>query len=127
MFIRFINKWKLEILRCALPTSLWVNHKKRLITLHIIATQCLLLFLLVHIPKIASCQIMIHIQQKNSNISAENTVILTNFLVRKLCLSTKFPQQQIRWNYSIFRSVYHCMKLQKIIVFLVISHFFVFA
>ena len=26
----------------------------------------------------------------------------------KLCLSTKFSHQEIRWNYSIFRSVYVC-------------------
>ena len=27
--------------------------------------------------------------------------------MRKLCLSTKFPHQEIRWNYSIFRSVHY--------------------
>ena len=36
--------------------------------------------------------------------TAKNTVISPDFLVRKLCLSTKFPHQEIRWNYSIFRS-----------------------
>ena len=39
--------------------------------------------------------------------TAKNTVISPNFLVwkfiRKLCLSTKFPHQKIRWNYGIFR------------------------
>ena len=25
--------------------------------------------------------------------------------MRKLCLSTKFPHQEISWNYGIFRSV----------------------
>ena len=49
-------------------------------------------------------------------LHCENTVISPNSLVwkfcgnssktmRKLCLSTKFPHQEIKWNYSIFRSV----------------------
>ena len=33
----------------------------------------------------------------------------TNFLVWKLCLSTKFPHQEIRWNYGILRSVCNCI------------------
>ena len=57
--------------------------------------------------------------------SAQNTVILHNFLLwkfcgnaqlwkdtgktpgtlRKLCVSTKFPHHEIRWNYGILRSV----------------------
>ena len=53
--------------------------------------------------------------------TAKNTVISPNFLVwkfcgkaqfrespetmQKQCLSTKFPHQNIRWNYSILRSV----------------------
>ena len=37
--------------------------------------------------------------------------------IRKPCFSTKFPQQEIRWNYSIFRSfnlssaVHKCTKV----------------
>ena len=49
------------------------------------------------------------------SITAKNTVISPNLLVwkfcgkvqfplRKLCLSTKFSHQKIRWNYGIFRS-----------------------
>ena len=50
--------------------------------------------------------------------TAKNTVISPDFLVwefcrqaqflhrmRKLCLSAKFPHQEIRWNYDIFRSI----------------------
>ena len=48
--------------------------------------------------------------------TAKNTVISPDSLVWKfcgnssktmwkLCLSTKFPHQEIKWNYSIFRSV----------------------
>ena len=35
--------------------------------------------------------------------TAWNTLISPNFLVWKLCLSTKFPYQEIRWNYGILR------------------------
>ena len=37
-------------------------------------------------------------------LTAKNTVISPNFLVWKLCLSTKFLHQEIRWNYGIFHS-----------------------
>ena len=36
--------------------------------------------------------------------------------VQKLCLSTKFRHQEIRWNYSIFRSVRHFVNIEMIIV-----------
>ena len=39
-------------------------------------------------------------------ITAKNTVVLPDFLVWKLCLSAKFPHQEIWWNYDIFRSGY---------------------
>ena len=60
-------------------------------------------------------------QKCSYTITTKNSVISSNFLVlrfcgkaqfphsfpetmRKLCLSTKFPHQKIRWNYGIFRS-----------------------
>ena len=38
--------------------------------------------------------------------TAENTLISPDFLetMRKLCLSTKFPHKEMRWNYGIFHS-----------------------
>ena len=39
----------------------------------------------------------------------KNTVISPDFLVWKLCLSTKFPQKEITRNYSIFRSARFCL------------------
>ena len=41
-----------------------------------------------------------------ASITGKNTVISPNFLVWKLCLSAKFPHQEIRWNYGIFTSEY---------------------
>ena len=44
-----------------------------------------------------------HIVLFKTDIStAKNTVISPDFLVWKLCLFAKFPQQEIRWNYGIF-------------------------
>ena len=45
-------------------------------------------------------------------LTAKNTVLPPNFLwkgtvMRKLCLSTKFPRQETRWNYVIFCSVWY--------------------
>ena len=34
--------------------------------------------------------------------TTKNTVISPHFMVRKLCLSSKFPHHEIRWNYGIF-------------------------
>ena len=46
--------------------------------------------------------------------TTKNTVISPNFLLcdspetmRKLCLSAKFPYEEIRWNYGIFHSLHH--------------------
>ena len=36
--------------------------------------------------------------------------------MQKQCLSTKFPHQEIRWNYSIFRSARHFVNIEMIIV-----------
>ena len=75
------------------------------------------------------CYISIHFQTLWDNTStAKNTVIPPSFLVwkfcgkvqflhckaqlmRKLCLSTKFPHQEIRWNYGIFHSVPYLYKV----------------
>ena len=45
-------------------------------------------------------------------LTAKNTVLPPNFLwkgtvMRKLCLSTKFPRQETRWNYVVFCSVWY--------------------
>ena len=46
-------------------------------------------------------------------ITAQNTKISPNFLVWKLCITTKFPHQGIRSNYDILHSV---AALAKIII-----------
>ena len=42
----------------------------------------------------------------SNTVTAKNSVIPPNFLVWKLCGKAQFPQQEIRWNHGIFRSVY---------------------
>ena len=50
-------------------------------------------------------------------------ILLWDYIKRKLCLSTKFPHQEIRWNYFILCSVYVRRISSKKIIFL--SYFYI--
>ena len=70
--------------------------------------------------------LLLHFYEQPINFTAKNTVISPDFLqwnfaerhifrivlddlpetMRKLCLSAKFPHQEIKWNYRIFCSVF---------------------
>ena len=45
-------------------------------------------------------------QLQTFSFAAKNTIISPNFLVWKFCGKAQFPQQEIRWNYDFFGSVY---------------------
>ena len=36
--------------------------------------------------------------------------------MRKLCISTKFPHQEIRWNFGILRSEYNWLRFKTVLV-----------
>ena len=53
---------------------------------------------------------MMIFQHCTKSQTVESIVISPNFLVWKFGLSTKFPHQEIRWNYGILCSAKFCLK-----------------